>query len=967
MTQNDKLASMTDIVKQGIDRLPETLQPQLHRDWNTFVKAGGNEGLSENIREQLVRVWAASPQIARYCLREPHLLREWQCDAGGLARADTAGYAEMYNAELSGAKTREEAKKILRVLRNREMLRIAWRDIVGDDELNDTLHALSALADAATDATHAWLTEYHAQRFGYPQDRNGNRQQLVIIGMGKLGGEELNFSSDIDLIFAFREPGSTDGMRSVSNEEYFRRLAQDIVQLLNDHTADGFVFRVDTRLRPFGHSGPLVMHFAAMEQYYQSHGREWERYAWIKARPVAGDIEAGNTLIELLRPFVYRRYLDYGAFDSLREMKTLIAKQTRRKSMENNIKLGAGGIREIEFIVQVFQLIHGGRHKELRHRKLRLMLLKLVEHDLLPDSSARSLDEAYVFLRRLENRIQAYADQQTHELPEHDAARSALALAMGYPGWHETVAAVHAYRDHVNEQFNRVFAAPQAETDDEDPHAELLALWHDAVPDKAAEVLLANEGYTQAERVLELIDQLRDGIRYRAIGEQSRRRLDRCVVLLIAAAADREQPEVVLERLAEVLRAIAGRSNYVALLVENPTAMSQLVRLCAASPWITGQISQSPMLLDYMLDPRQLYSPALHHGLQEELAEMSTQTPAGDVERQMDVLRRFKHSAVLRVAAADVSNAMPLMVVSDRLTDIAEVVVEHVLAEAWSQTVQKHGEPRKANGDIAGFLIIAYGKFGGFELGYGSDLDLVFVHDGDTQGVTDGARQVPHDVFFTRLGQRILHWLSTLTPAGRAYEVDMRLRPSGQSGLLVTGFGSLESYQHERAWTWEHQALVRARPVAGNAALRDQFLRLRQQILARSREPDLLRQEVMEMRDKMRTALEKKQQGLFDLKQGLGGITDIEFIVQYNVLRWTGEYPQLAEYPDNIRILERLGTAGLWEQEDVDAICEAYRRLRREVHRLALQEQPALINPEKVENERCLVQKCWHRYLEESA
>ncbi len=965
--QNAKLAAMTDIVQQQIGQLPEILRSQVSRDWQALVESGGHEGLKPALLEDLVHVWAASPQTAHYCLREPRLLREWQQDDGHLPPADVEGYGRMFGQALAQATSKNEAKQALRKLRNREMLRIAWRDIAGQDELDETLAALSGLADAAAGAALDWLVEHYRERFGIARDAQGQELRLVIIGMGKLGGGELNFSSDIDLIFTYPEPGQTDGPRSLTTEEYFRRIAQELVALLNEPTADGFVFRVDTRLRPFGNSGPLVMHFGAMEQYYQSHGREWERYAWIKARPIAGDIAAGEELLELLRPFVYRRYLDYGAFDALREMKAMIVQEIRRKGMENNIKLGAGGIREIEFMVQVFQLIHGGRHEDLRCRRLREVLPALVRHGLLPEQAAKALDDAYVFLRRLENRMQAYADRQVHELPEHDQPRAALALAMHSPGWHDALGVIQAYRDHVHELFDRVFVAPQVQSDDDDPQARLVALWRGGMPEDAALKLLSSEGYNQAPRALEQIDHLRDGIRYMTVGEQSRRRLDRCVVLLLSAAAQQEQSEIVLERLFEVLRAIAGRSNYVALLVENPTALSQLVRLCAASPWISGQVAQSPVFLDFMLDPRQLYAPPLRDGLVGELQAMSAQADADDVEQQMEILRRFKHSAVLRVAAADVSNAMPLMVVSDRLTEIAEVVVGHCLKQAWRQTARKHGEPRKADGSIAGLLVIAYGKFGGFEMGYGSDLDLVFVHDGEAQSSTDGERPVSHAVFFARLGQRIIHWLSTYTPAGRAYEVDMRLRPSGQSGLLVTGFDALEGYQRDSAWTWEHQALVRARPVAGEAALRERFLALRQEILSNRREPAALRKDVIEMREKMRTALEKREAGRFDLKQGRGGIADIEFIVQYNVLRWTGEHPQLAEYPDNIRIIERLVSSGLWDGEDGETLCEAYRHLRREMHRLSLQEQPSLIASDNLLQEREFVELCWQRYLEQSA
>ncbi len=954
---------MNDLIQKSIEQLPEILRNKISSQWLDFVEAGGHEGLSDVTLEQLVIVWAASPQSAQYCLRYPCLLREWQLGDGSLPALSIDSYKDDCQRLVSDLTDEAQIKKVLRDFRNQEMLRIAWRDIAGLDELNNTLQALSTLAESMLQVALEWLTARHVEKYGHARTSGGDIQNLVVIGMGKLGGRELNFSSDIDLIFAYQEAGETDGTRSLSNEDYFRRLIQDLVSVLNEPTADGFVFRVDTRLRPFGSSGPLAMHFAALEQYYQVHGREWERYAWIKARPVAGDLAAGNTLLKLLQPFIYRRYLDYGAFDAMREMKDLIEQQIKRKRLSHNIKLGAGGIREIEFIVQVFQLIHGGRHPELRSRQLRKVLPALAELGFISDDSVQQLDAAYVFLRKLENRLQAYADQQTHVLPEKDTGHAAIALAMGFPGWHQTVAAIDAHRLHVHDQFDRVFAAPQTRTCDGDPQTELMALWQETLPEETAEALLQDEGFSEPDSILELLSKFRDGIRYRADGEQSHRRLNRCVIMLIAAASGTENPDIVLERLLRVLRAIAGRSNYVALLVENPMALSQLVRLCAASPWITEQIVQSPMLLDSLLDARQLYSPPLKHALQEELQSFVSQAAENDIEQKMNLLRRFKQTSVLRVAAADVSDVMPLMVVSDRLTDIAEVVVEHALKEAWAQTIDRHGQPLLPNGNVAGFLVIAYGKFGGIELGYSSDLDLVFVHDGQSECLSDGQRPVSHEAFFTRLGQRIIHWLNTYTPAGRAYEVDMRLRPSGQSGLLVTSFDALENYQHEKAWVWEHQALVRARAICGSSVLKDRFNRLRHQILVKPRDEQTLRRDVIEMREKMRTALEKKIPRQFDLKQGVGGIADIEFIVQYNALRWASKYPKLIQYSDNIRILEALGSNKIWTVEQTETISEVYRKYRSHKHRLALQELPAHIPDELYIDEREQVALCWKREL----
>lgn len=942
--------------------LPRVLRDSVTVQWQDFVdrKAGP---VSPILIEQLPRVWAASPLVARCCAGRPGLLVDEENWLVG-EPATTAVFGERVRAATHEAQDEATLQKNLRALRMREMLRIAWRDLAGIADLDETLHDLTAFADASLEGALQWLEADMAVRYGLPRDARGTPVRLTVLAMGKLGGGELNFSSDIDLIFAFRDQGETDGEKPLRNEIFFLKLAQRLIKVLHERTADGFVFRVDTRLRPFGDSGPLVMNFTAMEDYYQSHGRDWERYALVKARPVAGDVEGGETLLRTLRPFIYRRYLDFTAFESLREMKQLIQSQVARKGLEDHIKLGGGGIREVEFIAQAFQLIRGGQNADFRQRNLRKTLRCLGENDQLPEQTVSWLDGAYVFLRKVENRLQSRHDEQTHVLPSDAEGRVALALAMGYEGWDKFASDLGDHRRRVEEQFQQVFAAPQT---DEHAYSErdrmVKALWEEGAEGESARSFLDQLGFEYPEPVLRALQSLTKSTLYRELGERGRARLGQLMPLLFAAADNAGESETVLIRLLQVVEAVAGRGTYIALLLENSTALSQLARLCAASPWITGYIAQHPILLDELLDPRTLYSPPRAEAL---AAELASHGPAGadvDFEAEMDDLRRFKQSHTLRVASADITANMPLMVVSDHLTELAEVVLRRALELAWARTAERYGRPLRSDGSEAAFSVVAYGKLGGIELGYGSDLDLVFLHDGDRDEYTDGDKALEHPVFFARLGQRVIHILSTRTAAGQIYEVDVRLRPSGKAGLLVSHFDGYAAYQRNDAWTWEHQALVRARGLAGDKHLIEQFDGLRAEILGRRRDARSLREEVLQMRDRMRSNLEQSRPGYYDLKQGRGGMTDIEFLVQYAVLRWAADHPVLLEYTDNIRLLETLAEEGLLAATESGELAEAYRTYRTRAHRSYLRGEPALAEEGEYAEQSRAVVRAWERML----
>jgi glutamate-ammonia-ligase adenylyltransferase len=929
------------------------------RQWQqTLVEAGLTLPREDEFHQAGLAVWEASDYVVQCALRDfellPSLYRQ-----GDLARSFSQGeMARRLAARLEEVHDEAGLSLALREFRRTQMVRIIWRDLAALAPLDETLEDLSALADCCIDLALHKLYTWFCQQMGTPRNPEGEAQPLVVLGMGKLGARELNLSSDIDLIFAYPEAGHTDGARQLTNEQFFIRLCQRLVQVLDNHTGDGFVFRVDTRLRPFGSVGPLAMNFSAMESYYGSQAREWERYAMIKARVVAGDSSAGAELMTLLRPFVYRRYLDFGAIESLREMKLLISSELHKKGMEANIKLGPGGIREIEFIGQAFQLIRGGRDKALQIRPILLVLECLRERGLLPDYTVKELSEAYRFLRRVENRLQAWQDRQTHLLPDDDVGRLRLARSMGYDGWEAFSSQLEHHRRRVQEQFDMVFAAPQTSSDE--ASQPLIGVWHERVDQEQAISALEAVGFRRGEKVLQELQTFRGSHAYRRLSTKGRERLDQLMPLLLEAMGRSEWGDDALHRVIGLLEAIVQRTAYIALLVENPLVLSQLVKLTAISPWVANMLTRHPILLDELLDPRRLYTPLKRDQLDHELHEQLSRIDEGDLESQMELLRLFAQSNQLRVAAADIAEQIPLMVVSDYLTWIAETVIDEVVRLAYRELVRRHGRPPGLTRDESGFAVLGYGKLGGIELGFGSDLDMVFLHGcGDRNAFTDGDKPVSVDVFYARLAQRFIHIMTTRTPSGILYEVDMRLRPNGNSGMMVSSLDTFETYQHNSAWTWEHQALVRARVVAGDKGINQRFEAIRREVLGKKRDPFRLQAEVVEMREKMRTNLDKSDHHRFDLKQGVGGIVDIEFMVQYSVLRWAHDHPGLLVWTDNIRLLETMSELGLLSDSAAERMMGIYKVLRAAYHRSALQDMPALLESDKLSEERALVQEFW--------
>ncbi|MYM60903.1 bifunctional [glutamate--ammonia ligase]-adenylyl-L-tyrosine phosphorylase/[glutamate--ammonia-ligase] adenylyltransferase [Vibrio sp. OCN044] len=859
-----------------------------------------------------------------------------------------------------------QGHRVLRQFRRREMVYIAWRDFMGSWTLEQSLEHLSQLAEAMLFETYQWQYGECCKLWGTPCNSSGEAQPMLIIGMGKLGGGELNFSSDIDLIFTYPENGDTQGAtRSLSNAQFFTRLAQRIIKALDQQTFDGFCYRVDMRLRPFGESGPLVMSYAALEDYYQEQGRDWERYAMIKGRVMGSEMYSEyKALRQMLRPFVFRRYIDFSAIQSLRRMKSMISSEVRRRGFKNNIKLGAGGIREIEFVAQVFQLIRGGREPSLRQRGLLKTLSAIETLELLTTEEVASLRHAYRFLRRLENLLQAMSDQQTQTLPDNEQEQLQLSIAMGYKDWPSLLKETQMHMHKVHQVFSNLIGDDEEDSLDVDKHYH--ELWDMVAKPDVIEGILAQDIASEhwAEMAQTIIGFKRD-LAKKTLGPRGRQVLNRLMPKVFSAIFAHRDAQYGLPRVLHLLNRIVTRTTYLELLDEYPAALIQLVRLCTESPMISEQLGRYPILLDELIDPQHLYNPVPLGSYRSELRDYLARIPEDDMEQQMEALRQFKQICSLRIAAADIAGALPVMKVSDHLTYLAEAIVDSVVNQAWMQVVEKYGEPAHLKDrEGRGFAVIGYGKVGGWELGYNSDLDIVFIHDCPVDSYTDGKKELDGRQFYLRLAQRIIHIFSTRTASGILYDVDTRLRPSGASGLLVTTTEAFDEYQRNDAWTWEHQALVRARMIYGDSALEKAFSHTRFHILSQPREESLLKKEVVEMREKMRNHLGGKKAGRFLLKQDPGGITDVEFLTQYLVLRFSHDKPKLTRWSDNVRILESMIAQGVMEEAPAMALTHAYTTIRNHIHHRNLLNLETDVAEEKLLKERELVKALWHEWLE---
>ena len=889
------------------------------------------------VDDRLRRVLLASDFACRSFLRDPLLI-----GADALRLMADPRHADARAGVFDDVHDAAALRSLLRAFRLREALRLVWRDVNGDDAVATTLAGASVLADTCIEQALRGAERQVAQRHGVVRDSQGRVQRLVVLGLGKLGGGELNFSSDIDLILAYDEDGSSDGARPLDAATYFARVGQAFVALLADRDADGYVYRVDLRLRPFGNAGRLALSFASMEQYYQREGRDWERYAWVKARVVGGDRIAGARLLDTLRPFVYRRYLDYGAFAGLREMKSLIDAEVARKDVAANLKLGPGGIREIEFIVQLVQLIRGGREPTLRARGLLEALAACEQRGFIPLDRARALREAYLFLRRVENRVQMFGDEQTHALPDDAAIRARLALSLGFADGAALDARLAQHRAIVAEEFAALMAV-EARSDAQRTQAQWSALWSALVAggevDAAA---LAAAGFAPAQEVVAELEALLGSTTYRNMSTRSRERLDRVMPALFAAAAAQAEPVACLVRLLRLVQAVARRSVYLALLDEQPAALRRLSAVFAASAFLAERVIAHPLLLDDLFDDRVEQGAPTRVDVEDELTRRLAALVEADAEAEIELIQEVRQSALFRIGLAFLGRHLDAVAAARALSDVAEVVLARVLRIAERDLVAAHG--RLDGRDHAGLVIVAYGSLGGAELGFGSDLDLVFLYDGDSaHGESDGARPLDGQRWYARLAQRVVHLLGTLTRAGRLYEVDVRLRPDGSKGMLVLGLGAYESYLRDRAWTWELQALVRARAVAGDVGLARRFSQLRDALLALPRDAALVRGEVAAMRARWRAERDRSDARHFDLKQGGGGLVDIEFVLQALVLADAGAHAVLRGSGNSAELIALLAGCGALGAGDAQVLAQAHADLLDRAIRCTLDARPRIV------------------------
>jgi len=961
-----------------IDGFPASPQllAHLQRQLDALESAspGRLGSLPPAIRESLPVVFAASDFVAQACTRDPDLLPDLTGRFDLSRRAAPGEYAARAPA-VSGSDA--DMLSALRRWRRREMVRIAWRALAGWAEVEETLADVSEFADAAIRVALEHARQSLTARYGEPRSASGAVQPLVVVAMGKLGGGELNFSSDVDLVLLFPEHGETDGPRPIANEELFTRLGQGLIRLLDSATHDGFTLRVDMRLRPFGDSGPLVTSFASLEDYLSLHGRDWERYAYVKARPVTAAQRYAEIRASALGPFVYRRYLDYGVFESLREMKALIEREVERRELAGHIKLGPGGIREIEFIVQAFQLIRGGRDRRLQTSSLLQALATLGELQLLPGAAVAELRAAYLYLRRLENALQMLADSQVHQLPADELSRERIALATGASSWQGLLAELGRHQACVSSHFDRfVFGA--AGRGGTAVAIDLGRLWDDGAESAVLIDSLGRAGFADPGEAAQMLLALRASGLVRKLDEPGRRRLQALLPPLLAdigaAGLAAAEQLAVLRRIISILEATGKRSAYFALLRESQPARSRLIEICRHGEFLVRQIASYPLLLDELVDERLLSELPGREALARELQAAMQQLQEEDPERQVEALCHFQRAAVFRIAVADLTGRLPVMRVSDRLTEIAELIIARAMELAWGQITALFGVPHCGEGAQrrpVSICAVGYGKLGGLELGYASDLDLVFLHDsrGERQE-TDcpdaagaGARSIENALFFVRLAQRLVHLLTMHSAAGRLYEVDVRLRPSGKGGLLVTQIDAFGDYQRREAWTWEHQALLHARAVAGAPALCSEFERARLDVLRHAVRRETLREEVRSMRERMRRELSKGGDGRQDLKQDAGGIADIEFLAQYWALKWARDYPPVAMFSDTIRQLESVASADLVPQATVDVLTAAYRAYRTRTHHLSLAGETALVAADEFVTERAAVSAIWDEVM----
>ena len=929
----------------------QTLLAENRTQWQQVADYLESKQVSSGAIEKIERLAVASP----YALQQLHRHPEW-IDAL-LQREKFLLEKEIVNLEEQDKIDLEHIKQQLRLYRHQKLVEIIYLDVVADTPVEMILRHLSDLADqlirTALKACQLQLSAKHGQ----PLEPGGEAMELNIIAMGKLGGRELNFSSDIDLICCYDSDGELSGYGQLSYQEYFNRLVRLTSQVLSEATAEGFVYRVDLRLRPWGESGPVALNHSALEHYYQLHGREWEQYAMVKARVLTGSETSRNYLVSMLKPFVYRRYHDYRVFDGLAGLKQKIDSQAKSGKMRVNIKVGQGGIREIEFFVQAFQILKGGRNHQLQNTEIFACFEALEQHEIVDSETIQKLREAYCFLRLLENRIQMYNDQQTHDLPESLQQQARIAATMNFSDWGALLAKLQQHRDRVSFYFSELFKQEVASV----PGTVLDDGFAEAIDENRQWEFIANANIDKAEEINQLLSRFLQSKAWNFMSAKAKQRFGTLMPILIESIRASANPDILFERFMRLFSSIAGRSVYFELLFQNQALLQKLASLFDKSAWIAGEVSQYPMLLENLIqagDQTRFDKAILLQRLQQQLANIE-----GDPELELDSLRLFKREQTLVIACAELAEEIDVDQVSRYLCELAEVVLESVCQLAEKALQQRFGIPecsvagtrRKAN-----FAVVGYGKLGGFEMHYQSDLDLIFLHDSEgEQQHTNGDKCVENSTYFARLAQKIISMTSVLTASGKLYEIDSRLRPEGSSGLLVSSIQAYLRYQMEKAWTWEHQALVRARVVAGDPELVPEFDRIREQVLRIPRDPDKLRRDIAEMRERIYRNKRPPEGERIDLKQSRGGMVDIEFLVQFWVLAEANNIGSDCLYSDNIRLLNELFRLNLITSSQSQLV-EIYQTYHRLLHESVLQNQSAEVDAEVIAEQVNHVVNCWN-------
>ncbi|MCY4642717.1 MAG: bifunctional [glutamate--ammonia ligase]-adenylyl-L-tyrosine phosphorylase/[glutamate--ammonia-ligase] adenylyltransferase [Gammaproteobacteria bacterium] len=948
---------------------PSQLISRLEQDFEMLLERIEDELVAEH-RDEILSIWYASPFVKRVCLAQPQWMQDLLKKGELHVDCSTKDYAQRLRVSISHVTSVEDLQQSLRRLRYSAYARIAWRDLQQYASVEQTLMELSAYAQTCIDQSLSWCFEWLKSRPHAGQFEQSLPNDVVVFALGKLGGRELNFSSDVDVVFAYAaNPEHTQDQQAKASSFYLK-LVQLLIKVLAEQTQDGFVFRVDTRLRPFGNSGALVPSLAAIDQYFQTTGRDWERYAWIRARAIAGDVETGEQFLKDVSPFVYRRYHDYGVMQSLREMKGMVDQKASQAADQDDLKIGQGGIREIEFVAQMFQLIYGGRDPDLRIRSTLGALAYLGGSGRLSGESHAALNRAYLFLRKAENILQMREDLQVQSLPARDPDRLQYAHAMGAESWDEWYAEYQLHTANVSDIFHGLLQTDPTGPDNPPKDLSDFAFVWQQVQDKPSCMDILARYFS--EDTGEIYQRLRgfEGSVQQA-EPVAKQRLDRFVPVLLQNLSCSTQPVLVLTRFLRILGKIVQRSTYISLLTENQDRLAKLLKLIEASQWVAQYIATHPLLLDELLhtdnyDPPDLEEMQYQLQVLEQL-QMLIDASGDDLEAYMERLREFKHAQVLRIAAADIVSDYPIMRVSDHLSWLAETCIKSAVRKAYSDLATKHGTPTcKQDGNvmIPELLIIEYGKLGGLELGYGSDLDVVFVHNSPgTSGETDGDNKMQNTVFFTRVVQRAIHLLTTVTASGKVFDIDTRLRPYGTSGPVVCSLAAYEEYLRNKAWLWEHQALIRARPVTSSRSLADTFLELRQDVLCQVRDREEVRTAVIEMREKIVSGHNARNGARFHLKKDRGGIIDIEFIVQFYVLSYAQKFREICTHTDHVRILDGCAQAGLIGYESAEELKAIYIAYRKHLHQLSLQLLPETAAADKFAEERAIVQNYWTSLL----